>query len=50
MKIYFWPDGCWCDESELQGMTHKSDDVGFVVLDDDTDVEAVDAIVRELVG
>jgi hypothetical protein len=31
-------------------MTHKSDDYGFVVLDDDTDVEAVDAIVQELIS
>jgi hypothetical protein len=50
MKIYYWPDGCWCEESELSGMTHKSDDFGVIVTADDTDYTEIDELVQELVG
>ena len=49
MKIYYWPDGCWCEESELQGMTHKSDDYTPLVLPDDTDCDEIDKLVQELI-
>ena len=25
-RIYFWPDGDWCEEDELGGYSWKSDD------------------------
>lgn len=50
MKIYYWPDGCWCDEAELEQMGHKSDDYTFVILGDQLDDDEVDGIVQELVS
>ena len=28
MTIYYWPDGTWCTEDEIEEMTHMSDDYG----------------------
>lgn len=52
MRILYWPDGCWCEESELPQMAHKSDDFGTLVLPDENHYEdwQVDMLVQEQLG
>ena len=52
MKILYWPNGCWCEESDLHQMSHKSDDfASFTVHDSDgvTDDE-IDKFVQTLIS
>ena len=50
MTIYYWPDGCWCEASELPSMSHKPDNFTPLVLPDDTDRREIDILVQELIG
>jgi hypothetical protein len=52
MTIYYWPDGCWCEESELLSMHHKSDDFTPLVLPDENHYEDwhIDMMVQELIS
>jgi len=46
--IYVWPHGVWCEEDELEQMTHLSDDYMKVELLEDEDPE--DAVIRCMMG
>lgn len=49
-KIYCWADGTWCDEEDLEGMTHMSDDFLVIEIGWDVDEEAIDGIVYNAVN
>ncbi len=48
--IYVWADGTWCEEDELEQMTHMSDDYATVTVhDEETSEQAADRYSR-LIG
>ena len=47
MNICVWPDGGWCHESELEEMTHRSDDYLTMDVSEDYDDEAIEEYVAE---
>ena len=47
MKICYWPNGLWCEASEVGQMTHLSDDFGHIEVDDDLDEEGIEQLVQE---
>lgn len=47
MKICYWPNGIWCEPSEVGQMTHLSDDFTFIEVDDDLDEEGIEQLVQE---
>lgn len=47
--IYVWADGSWCEEDEIEGMGHMSDDYHIVeVKDNETNEEAADRFARSI--
>ena len=51
MKICYWPNGLWCEASEVGQMTHLSDDFTFIEVecspDDDLDEEGIEQLIKE---
>ncbi len=53
MKIYYWPDGFWCEGSELEAhLSWRSDDFGTIELDDADHYEdhQIEAMVQERIS
>jgi hypothetical protein len=48
MTIYYWADGTWCKENEVDEFTHMSDDYG-IFTSFATD-EEIDEEVRRLIS
>lgn len=49
-RIYYWADGTWCDEGDIQEYAWMSDDYGPIDVPWDIDDEAVDCIVAALIS
>jgi hypothetical protein len=45
-KIYYWPDGYWCDKCELPYVEHKSDDFATFEVGYELEDHTVDEIVQ----
>lgn len=45
-KIYYWPDGYWCDKCDLPYADHKSDDFGMFEVSYEVEEDHIDNIVR----
>jgi len=52
VNVCYWPDGVWCEQSEVYGMGHRSDDYGVLELPDENAYEdwQVDMMVGALVS
>ena len=44
--IYYWPDGVWCDATDLHYMTHKSDDYATFEVSYEVDELTIDQSVQ----
>jgi hypothetical protein len=45
-KIYYWPDGHWCDKCDLPYTDHKSDDFSSFEVSYELMDEAIDNMVQ----
>ena len=51
MLIYYWPDGTWCDTTDLdEYLQSMSDDFGKFHADDELTYEEIDEIVERKNG
>lgn len=50
MKICYWPNGIWCEASEVWQMTHLSDDFVRIEVDDDLDEDEIEQLVQEKIA
>lgn len=45
-KIYYWPDGFWCDKTDLPYIDKRSDDFGWFEVGYEMEDETIDNMVH----
>lgn len=51
MIVYYWPDGTWCDQDDLDDyLSWMSDDFGRIAIDNLMSDEDIDRLVAELIS
>ena len=48
MRVYYWPDGSWCEENDLPEMTHLGDDYCLQMISDNLISQEIDQLIHDI--